>query len=137
MRQHSASKQDDIARWRGIKPRGEGRGARTALRTAKRMTRHHRGSTSALAAIHPTMRRVTVKVHSVRHARGGAERLGRHVDYLARDGAGADGKAAEFFDARAGVIDPEEAIKTWAEDRHHFRIILSPENGDQIDDLAA
>lgn len=82
--------------------------------------------------------RVVVKALVARHdgkgvARGAA--LSRHVAYLARGGAGAEGGRPDFFDRSEDGIDPAARTREWAADRHHFRFIVSPEHGDRIADL--
>ncbi|HEX4708968.1 DUF3363 domain-containing protein [Phenylobacterium sp.] len=82
--------------------------------------------------------RVIVKALVSRHAGSGAVRgaaLARHVSYLARSGAGAEGAAPEFFDRAEDAVDAATQTGAWAGDRHHFRFIISPEHGDRIADL--
>jgi hypothetical protein len=48
-----------------------------------------------------------------------------------------DGREAAFYGPE-GELDREvvkEATESWADDRHHFRLIISPEHGDRIEDL--
>ncbi len=66
-------------------------------------------------------------------ARAGA--LAAHVRYLGREGAGHEGEAGTFFDRNEEAVGGAERIKDWAEHRHHFRFIISPEHGDRIADL--
>ena len=82
--------------------------------------------------------RVIVKALVCRHEGKGAARgaaLARHVTYLGRGGAGADGARPEFFDRSADGLDGAEATDGWSSDRHHFRFIVSPEHGDRLSDL--
>ena len=82
--------------------------------------------------------RVVVKALVSRHAGGGGARgaaLARHLSYLGRSGAGVEGARGEFFNSTAGGLKAREAVRGWAEDRHHFRFIVSPEHGDRIADL--
>lgn len=82
--------------------------------------------------------RVIVKALVSRHGGTGAARgaaLARHVAYLGRSGAGADGMKAEFFDRETEGLDGRAGTRGWSEDRHHFRFIVSPEHGDRISDL--
>ncbi len=80
--------------------------------------------------------RVVVKAHVSRHKPGKARgSLARHVSYLGRESASADGKHGVFYDAtREGVNARQEAVQ-WAADRHHFRLIVSPERGGDIPDM--
>jgi hypothetical protein len=92
----------------------------------------------------PASQRVMVKVFIGRHSgpRGVAnpgKALSQHVSYLARDGAGQDGVEASFYsqDGQPSVGAVEAQVAGWEQDRHHFRLIISAENGDKIDDLNA
>ncbi|MDM8354275.1 DUF3363 domain-containing protein [Brevundimonas diminuta] len=82
--------------------------------------------------------RVVVKALVCRHTGKGAARavkLAAHFAYLGRAGAGVEGARPGFFDRDGEAADPGAALRTWSEDRHHFRFIISPEHGDRIDDL--
>jgi type IV secretory pathway VirD2 relaxase len=85
--------------------------------------------------------KVIVKVLVSRHLGKGAERgaaLAKHAAYLGRAGAGVEGARAEFFDREHDGVDPAAATAAtaaWSADRHHFRLIVSPEHGDRIADL--
>lgn len=82
--------------------------------------------------------RVIVKALVSRHLGKGVARgkaLAAHVRYLCRDGAGQDGEAGAFFDRSSDAVDGAERTRQWAEHRHHFRFIVSPEHGDRITDL--
>ena len=82
-------------------------------------------------------RRVMVKARYRTHQpirRGGRQRvLAAHVRYLARPNATLLERDAAFFDARDEALDAAGVPTAWARDRHHWRVILSPEEGDQLD----
>lgn len=80
--------------------------------------------------------RVIVKALVSRHSGSGPRgaALARHVAYLGRRGAGHEGVRATFFDRSADGVDPG-ATRAWRDDRHHFRLIVSPEHGDRLSDL--
>ncbi|QBQ47312.1 DUF3363 domain-containing protein [Brevundimonas naejangsanensis] len=85
-----------------------------------------------------TRQRVIVKALVSRHCGARALRgaaLAAHVRYLGRQGAGRSGEAAQFFDRSEDGVDPAERTAGWAENRHHFRFIISPEHGDRISDM--
>jgi hypothetical protein len=92
----------------------------------------------------PASQRAMVKVFIGRHSgpRGVAnpgKALAQHVSYLAREGAGQDGVDAGFYDLD-GSRNAEEVgaqCAGWEQDRHHFRLIISAEHGDKIDDMDA
>ncbi len=84
--------------------------------------------------------KVIVKALVSRHAGRGPARtaaLRAHILYLGRDGAGAEGRSATFFDSVEDGIDATAIVPAWTDDRHHFRFIVSPEHGDRIEDLRA
>jgi type IV secretory pathway VirD2 relaxase len=90
--------------------------------------------------------RVIVKVHYYKHGGGGAAALGAHGRYIEREGAhlenephadylSRDGRQG-FYDATQAGVGGRERLARWGqEDARHFRIILSPENGQAITDL--
>jgi type IV secretory pathway VirD2 relaxase len=92
--------------------------------------------------------RVIVKVHYFKHGGGGATALGAHGKYIEREGARLDHENAPhadylsregrqgFYDAGETGVNGRERLARWGrEDGRHFRIILSPENGQAITDL--
>jgi type IV secretory pathway VirD2 relaxase len=90
----------------------------------------------------PANQRVMVKVFIGRHlgpsgVANPGKALAQHVSYLARDGAGQDGVESSFYnhDGQPSVDEVETQVAGWEQDRHHFRLIISAENGDKIDDL--
>lgn len=83
--------------------------------------------------------RVVVKSHYVKHGTGGTTsgKLRAHANYLQRDGAGADGERADFYSENEDAAEVTELLERAADDRHHFRLIVSPENADQLEDMQA
>lgn len=80
--------------------------------------------------------KVIVKALVSRHAGRGCDRaaaLGKHVAYLGRAGAGAEGGRPEFFGARADGLEAVAETSSWSGDRHHFRFIISPEHGERLE----
>ena len=92
----------------------------------------------------PASQRAMVKVFIGRHSgsRGVAnpgKALAQHVSYLAREGAGQDGVDAGFYDLDGSRNAEEVGVQCagWEKDRHHFRLIISAEHGDKIEDMDA
>jgi len=82
-------------------------------------------------------RRVIVAARIARH-RGQAFRaapLRTHLSYLQRDGVSRDGERGRFFDAGTDQADGAGFAARCAEDRHHFRFIISPEDAARMEDL--
>ncbi len=80
--------------------------------------------------------RVVVKALVSRHKAGKARgSVARHASYLGRESASADGQPGVFYDASREQVNARKEVVTWAEDRHHFRLIVSPEHGKDIPDM--
>lgn len=80
-------------------------------------------------------RRVIVKTRLVR-LRGAAQGgMRAHLRYLQRDGVGRYGSPGQLYSARGDEVDGPAFLERCEEDRHQFRIIVSPEDGDLYDDL--
>jgi type IV secretory pathway VirD2 relaxase len=104
---------------RGTGTRGRGRNAGLRLRAD------------------PAGRRVVIKARVVRQ-KGMAFRsapLARHIAYLERDGVTRDGRDASMFDAASDAADRDAFAARCADDRHHFRFIVSPEDAGELDSL--
>ena len=70
-----------------------------------------------------------------RSGKGGASALRSHVKYISRGEAGKDGEKAVPFNATGTEVDAEVFVAACEADRHHWRFIISPENGHQIEDF--
>ena len=55
--------------------------------------------------------------------------------YLKRDGVTRDGADARMFDATSDAADEQAFAERTADDRHHFRFIISPEDAAELADL--
>ena len=109
-------------------------------RSGRGTGRHARGRSAALAmrARHG-QRRVVVKVRVVRHSgsRFSAAPLSRHIAYLKREGVSRDGHDADLFGGEDGSADGGAFAERCADDRHHFRFIVSPEDSGELADIRA
>lgn len=80
-------------------------------------------------------RRVMIKARVHRLSGSGAGTQRAHISYLERDGAGKDKEPAEFYNDVSEGLDGQEWLKEHADERHHFRFIVSPEDGEKLQDL--
>ncbi|MEH6758912.1 MAG: DUF3363 domain-containing protein [Parasphingorhabdus sp.] len=97
-----------------------------------------RGSAAALATRNTAFaRRVVIKTHIVRHSSASGNSLGRHISYLQRDGVGRDGEDAKMFDRAGDEVRSKDFAERCADDRHHFRFMVSPEDAVQLEDMRA
>lgn len=111
-------------------------------RSRSRSSSSGRGSSSAgrsfgrgrhVSASRPSAQRAAVKISSVRLAGRGKERAQAHAKYLQRDGAGKDGEPATAYGKDTDEADLDAFNQRCEDDRHQFRVILSPEFGDDLD----
>ncbi|MCQ9156825.1 relaxase/mobilization nuclease domain-containing protein [Acidomonas methanolica] len=101
-------------------------------------SRFGRGRRAALSMqLRSNARRVVVKARVVRQqgTRFRSAPLARHIAYLRREGVTRDGEKAHLFDAEKEVADDRAFAERCADDRHHFRFIVSPEDAAKMDDL--
>ena len=116
-----------------------GHGGRASGPRSRRGTgRLARGRIASLRATsRASQRRVIVKARIVRHQgfRFTAAPLAQHLTYLKRDGVTRDGKDAELFGSGDGPINGGAFAERCADDRHHFRFIVSPEDAAELADV--
>ena len=93
-------------------------------------------SQRAARGLNARTRLVTVKSRVVRQGTRAAP-LATHVAYLQRDGVTKDGAAGRLFNAEHDEADGRAFAERCVEDRHHFRFIVSPEDGADMADLEA
>ena len=80
-------------------------------------------------------RRVVIKASIVKLAGKGVSAAAAHLRYLQRDGTTREGERGTLYGRDADTIDGKAFGERGAGDRHQFRFIVSPEDGDQYDDL--
>lgn len=101
---------------------GSGRAARTRALSRQHLSRLQR-------------RRVVVKVHIARAGRAGPGLYRAHIGYLQRDGVDREGEGGVLYDRDSEGISPRDFLERSENDRHQFRIIVSPEDGARMGDL--
>jgi type IV secretory pathway VirD2 relaxase len=104
-------------------------------RPGARLGRGYAAARLAARALGPRSRRAIVKVRIVKHAQIRPASLKENLDYIERDGVQPDGSAGRLEAAEQEEIDAESFARRIEPDRHHFKIIVSPEDGAQIGDL--
>jgi hypothetical protein len=67
--------------------------------------------------------------------RVGTRSLSAHLRYIVRDGTSRDGTPAQAFGADVESPDMKAFEERCHGDRHHFRFIVAPEDGAEIQDL--
>lgn len=115
---------------------GKSLGYRAArARPGARLGRGYAAARLAARALGPRSRRVIVKVRIVQHSEIRSTSLKENLDYIERDGVQPDGSPGRLETAEHEEIDAESFARRIEPDRHHFKIIVSPEDGAQIGDL--
>jgi type IV secretory pathway VirD2 relaxase len=77
-------------------------------------------------------RRVVIKAHYVRMTSSGAKAAALHLKYIERDGVERDGSRGVLY-AADGPARAQAINEPRLGERHQFRIIVSPEDADQLD----
>ena len=77
-------------------------------------------------------RRVVIKAHVHRMSAGGAKAAALHLRYIERDGVDKDGSKGVLYSAR-GAARAEAFEQPVAGEKHQFRLIVSPEDGAELD----
>lgn len=80
-------------------------------------------------------RRVVVKIRPVTLRGKGMGGANAHLCYIQRDGVTREGQPGELYSADRDTADGKAFLERSAGDRHQFRIIVSPEDGDQYQNL--
>ncbi|HEJ5009554.1 TPA: relaxase/mobilization nuclease and DUF3363 domain-containing protein [Pseudomonas aeruginosa] len=109
--------------------------AGTGQRPGSRLGRGHTAARFAGAKLTPMSRRVTIKTLLVNHQWASPQSLAKHLRYVERDGAGRDGEPGRAYGPQADEAGLDAFKERCADDRHHFRFIVSPEDGAELDDL--
>ncbi|HEY5237993.1 MAG TPA: relaxase/mobilization nuclease RlxS [Rhizomicrobium sp.] len=80
-------------------------------------------------------RRVIVKSRIVKLKGAGQKAAYLHLRYIQRDGVSREGEAGVLYDSANDRAEANGILDRVREDRHQFRIIVSPEDGEHYRDL--
>ncbi|ANC43274.1 TPA: relaxase/mobilization nuclease and DUF3363 domain-containing protein [Pseudomonas aeruginosa] len=112
-----------------------GNAARAGQRPGSRLGRGHTAARFAGGKLTPMSRRVTIKTLLVNQRNASPQSLAKHLRYIERDGAGRDGEPGRAYGPQTDEADLDAFKERAADNRHHFRFIVSPEDGAELDDL--
>ena len=112
---------------------GSGKG--TGQRPGSRLGRGHTAARFVGAKLTPMSRRVTIKTLLVNQRQASPQSLAKHLRYIERDGVGRDGEPGQAYGPQTDAADLDAFKERCADDRHHFRFILAPEDGAELEDL--
>ncbi|MBV5634637.1 relaxase/mobilization nuclease and DUF3363 domain-containing protein [Pseudomonas aeruginosa] len=113
----------------------DGKGQRAGQRPGSRLGRGHTAARFAGASLTPFSRRLTIKTLLVNQRQASPRSLAKHLRYIERDGAGRDGEPGRAYGPQADDADLGAFRECCQDDRHHFRFIVAPEDGAELDDL--
>ena len=114
------------ANWTGRKP-GKTPGSR--------LGRGHVAARFTGQSLSATSRRATVKVRLVYLKQAGARSTITHLRYIEREGVGREQDTGQAYGPMTDEADLPAFEERGREDRHQFRLIVSPEDAEQLDDL--
>ena len=80
-------------------------------------------------------RRVVIKARLVKLGAKNVSASRGHLRYIQRDSATPEGAPGDLYSAERDVADGAAFVERSSRDRHQFRFIVSPEDGDQYFDL--
>lgn len=103
-------------------------------------TRFGRGSGAGRSLSHfghglARQRRVIIKSRIVRLGGRGVAQAKAHLRYIQRDGVTREGEPGALYDANGETADGRAFLARGDGDRHQFRFIVSPEDGQEYEDL--
>ena len=110
-------------------------GARAGQWPGSRLGRGYTAARFAGANLTPMSRRVAIKTLLVNQQRASPQSLAKHLRYIERDGAGRDGEPGRAYGPQTDEADLDAFKERCADNRHHFRFIVSPEDGAELDNL--
>ena len=105
-------------------------------RAAQKSGRQRSGkSRSNVVSKQSFSRRVIVKFSLAKMQGNGGKIFKAHLDYVARESAAQENEKGGIYNAVEPEADTESFAERCKDDRHYFKIILSPEDGKDIADL--
>ena len=109
-----------------------GKGGKTP---GSRLGRGHVAARFTGQVLSARSRRVTVKVRLVYLKQAGVRSTITHLRYIEREGVGREQDTSEAYGPMTDRADLPAFEERGREDRHQFRLIVSPEDAEQLDDL--
>ncbi len=100
-----------------------------------RLGRGHVAARFTGQSLSATSRRATVKVRLVYLKQAGVRSTITHLRYIEREGVGREQDTGKAYGPMTDEADLPAFEERGREDRHQFRLIVSPEEAEQLDDL--
>ncbi|AYN20457.1 relaxase/mobilization nuclease and DUF3363 domain-containing protein [Alcaligenes aquatilis] len=109
--------------------------AKAGHRPGARLGRGHVAARFTGTSLTAGSRRVTIKTRLVNLAKAGSRSTATHLRYIEREGVGRDGEPGNAYGPATDDANLAAFEERGREDRHQFRLIVSPEDAEQLDDL--
>src|SRR4051812_2277483 len=119
-----------IERWLRYIP--SDRPSRVRLPELGKPTATARGRANLGAGVSEYRRRVVSIKYFYKMAGDGYRKLHAHIRYVERPGAGEQAVTPQMFGKTQGAVEAHEKVTEWASDRHHWRVVLAPNDGDRL-----
>ncbi|MEJ5030227.1 relaxase/mobilization nuclease and DUF3363 domain-containing protein [Comamonas sp. MYb69] len=116
-------------------PGGTGKGAGTGQRPGARRGRGPTAARGGGGAGAPRAPRGAPHTQEVNQRQASPQSLAKHLRYIERDGVGRDGEPGQAYGPQTDAADLDAFEERCTDDRHHFRFIVSPEDGAELEDL--
>jgi len=97
--------------------------------------RAYRQTRRAPSSTRVFQRRVLVKVHIQKMAGNGLRAQNLHLKYIERDSAARDGEPGQLYNDVSDEVDRDAFEERGRDDRHQFRVIISPEDASELSNL--
>ena len=115
---------------------GHVHGSRKSSFSGSRIGRGSAFGTLAAAGLYPGgHRRVIVKARITKFKAGQLGAARAHLRYIQRDGVTPEGEPGQLYGPETDTANGSTFLDDCGDDRHQFRLIVSPEDGAQLHDL--
>jgi type IV secretory pathway VirD2 relaxase len=121
---------------RAVHTAGHVNGSSKSSFSGSRIGRGSAFGTLAAAGLYPGgQRRVIVKVRITKFKAGQLSAARAHLRYIQRDGVTPEGEPGQLYGPETDTANGTAFLDDCGDDRHQFRLIVSPEDGAQLHDL--
>jgi type IV secretory pathway VirD2 relaxase len=121
---------------RAVHTAGHVHGSRKSSFSGSRIGRGSAFGTLAAAGLYPGgQRRVIVKARITKFKAGQLGAARAHLRYIQRDGVTPEGEPGQLYGPDTDQANGTTFLDDCGDDRHQFRLIVSPEDGAQLHDL--
>jgi type IV secretory pathway VirD2 relaxase len=121
---------------RAVHTAGHVNGSRKSSFSGSRLGRGSAFGTLAAAGLYPGgLRRVIVKARITKFKAGQLGAARAHLRYIQRDGVTPEGEPGQLYGPDTDTANGTTFLDDCGDDRHQFRLIVSPEDGAQLHDL--